>query len=161
VAVRAFAHIAAARPARLLRAGTGPELASTLALAAGLGLADKVVSLGLEVGIEGLYPDADLLISPSDHESFGLAILEALSCGVPVAATDVGGVSEVVGPEGGHARLAPAGDHAALGEAGLALLEDGDREAARERAMLFPPERSVAGYEAVYRGQPVPAWPGR
>lgn len=150
VAVRAFAHIAAQRPARLLLAGQGPELAATMALAAELGLAERVVSLGLEVGIEGLYPGADLLLSPSDHESFGLAILEALACGVPVAATAVGGVPEVLGSEGGHARLAPAGDAAALGAAGLALLEGVDREAARERALLFTPERSLAGYEAVY-----------
>lgn len=150
--VGAFAAIAAERPARLLLVGDGPELPAAVSLAEELGVGGRVERLGETVGIETLYPGAALLLNASDHESFGLAILEALSCGVPVAATEVGGVREVTGPDGPHSRLVPPGDALALAAAGLSLLEDGDSGAARERALAFPPSASVEAYLDVYRG---------
>jgi glycosyltransferase involved in cell wall biosynthesis len=85
--------------------------------------------------LERTYAAADLLVLPSHAETYGMVVTEALARGVPVVATDVGGVSEALG---GGGLLVPPGDPAALGAALRAWLEDAElrgrlRRAARER----------------------------
>jgi glycosyltransferase involved in cell wall biosynthesis len=85
--------------------------------------------------LERAYSAADLLVLPSHAETYGMVVTEALARGVPVVATDVGGVSEALGDGG---LLVPPGDPAALGAALRAWLGDADlrerlRRAARER----------------------------
>lgn len=80
----------------LLLAGDGPELASLEYKARELGLGDRVRKVGAWDHIEQLLPIADIYLQPSEHESFGLAALEAMSCGVPVLITDRGGPTEFI-----------------------------------------------------------------
>lgn len=94
--VHIFHRLTQQRPAVLLLVGDGPESGAALALAAQLGIADKVHFLGNQQRVENLFACADAFLLPSYYESFGLAALEAMACGVPVVAADVGGVSEVI-----------------------------------------------------------------
>jgi glycosyltransferase involved in cell wall biosynthesis len=85
--------------------------------------------------LDRTYAAADLLVLPSHAETYGMVVTEALARGVPVVATDVGGVSEALGDGG---LLVARGDPAALGAALRAWLSDGElrerlRAAARER----------------------------
>ncbi len=152
--VRAFAEIARQLPARLLLAGAGPDLDHALAIASDLGCSDRVECLGAVDPIETVLADADLFLSASETESFGLSMLEAMSCGVPCVSTDVGGIAEVLGESGGL--LSPLGEPRVMGRLGLELLSDVDRHraasrAARERAKEFASARVVDRYLDLYR----------
>ncbi len=152
--VRAFAVLARELPSRLLLAGDGPDRDHGLAVAADLGLKDRVEHLGNVEQIESILADADLCLSMSETESFGLSLLEAMSCGVPCVSSDVGGVSEVLGDTGA---LVPLGDTDAAGRAAIALLSDVDRhradgKASRARAVeRFDRDKVVDQYFAIYR----------
>jgi glycosyltransferase involved in cell wall biosynthesis len=106
--------------------------------------------------VESLLAAADLFLLPSDEEAFGLAALEAMSCGAPVIATTAGGVPEVV-EDGKTGFLLAPGDVDGMARATLALLTDGPRlaefrEAARRRAVeQFDTGLIVPQYEAYYR----------
>lgn len=91
-----LAGLAQRERAVLLLAGDGPELAGLEYRARELGLGGRVRLLGPWERIEELLPVADLYLQPSEHESFGLAALEAMSCGVPVLITQRGGPLEFV-----------------------------------------------------------------
>jgi glycosyltransferase involved in cell wall biosynthesis len=84
-------------PARLVLIGDGPDREHAMAVASDLGCIDKVEHLGMQDQIQDLLPQADLFLSASETESFGLSMLEAMSCGVPCISTAVGGVGEVIG----------------------------------------------------------------
>jgi len=152
--VRAFARIEQEMPAKLVLIGDGPDREHALAVASDLGVLDKVEHLGMQEQVHDLLPQADLFLSASETESFGLSMLEAMSCGVPCVSTDVGGVSEVLGDTG---RLVPFADPEAMATAALPLLRDADlhrrlAEAARQRAVdHFATERIVEQYERIYR----------
>src|SRR5438132_426040 len=97
---------------------------------------------------------SDLFLLPSETESFGLAALEAMACAVPVIATAVGGLPEVVVP-GETGFLTPKGDVAAMIAQGLRVLRDGAlharmRAAAARRALEFAADRIVPRYEQLY-----------
>jgi glycosyltransferase involved in cell wall biosynthesis len=106
--------------------------------------------------VEGVIGAGDVFLLPSSEESFGLAALEAMACGVPVVASNAGGIPElVVDGEGGF--TFPVGDTSAMAERVVALLSD-PRELARqrERARLratetFSTAKIVDRYEALYR----------
>ena len=152
--VRAFGAIQRQIPARLLLLGDGPDKEHALAVADDLGCGHRVEHLGVRDDLENVLPQADLFLSASQTESFGLSILEAMSCGVPSVSTDVGGVAEVVGDAG---VLVPPGDPAAMARAAVAALSDPAsydalRQRAQERARnRFTKEQIVASYEAIYR----------
>ena len=152
--VRAFAAIAAELPARLWLLGDGPDREHALAVAADLGCKHKVEHMGMQDNLETLLPRADLFLSASQTESFGLSMLEAMSCGVPCVSTAVGGVAEVLGDTG---RLVPFGDPDAMARQALAILTDAELHgrlaaAARQRAeQQFATERIVNLYEDLYR----------
>jgi glycosyltransferase involved in cell wall biosynthesis len=103
-----------------------------------------------------LLAPADVFLLTSTEESFGLSALEALSCGVPVVATDVGGVSEVV-RDGETGLLTPRDDMAACAVKLAELLFDSERARAMGRAARLDVERRfsrdgvVSRYEALYR----------
>ena len=82
--------------ARCIFAGAGPEQANLESLAASLGLADRVTFLGSRDDIPRLLSAADIFILPSLKEGFSNAILEAMACGLPVVASDVGGAREII-----------------------------------------------------------------
>ena len=155
-AVRVFAKVRAVMPARLLLIGDGQDRPEALHLAQTLEVKPDVIFLGKQDDVESLLAVADLLLLPSADEAFGLAALEGLSCGVPVVATNVGGVPEVV-EDGKSGFLLPVGDVGGMADAALALLADAARyaefrAAARRRAVEhFDIAQIVPRYEAYYR----------
>jgi len=151
--VRAFALIRRTVPARLLLAGDGPDREHALAVAEDLGCTDKIEVLGVRDGTTSVLEGADLFLSASETESFGLSMLEAMACGVPCVSTDVGGVREVLGDTGA---LVPMGQPERLAGAALKLLRDPELHArhaaaSRERAVaLFARDAVIARYVDLY-----------
>ena len=155
--VRVFARIRSAVPSVLVLVGDGPERPEAEAEAERLGVQDAVFFLGKLDTVADLLQAADLFLLPSTSESFGLAALEAMACGVPVVASRVGGLPEVIVDEQ-SGWLVPPGPHAteAMTERGVAALTDGGlwrriREGAVARARDFALDRVVPQYEALYR----------
>jgi N-acetyl-alpha-D-glucosaminyl L-malate synthase BshA len=153
--VRAFARVRAERPARLRLVGDGPERANVELLVASLGLTGDVELLGERADLPELLREAAVFLLPSETESFGLAALEALACGVPVVASRVGGVPEVV-EDGRTGFLCGVGDVEAMAKGTLRLLSDpalhqAHAAAARARAETFARGPAIDRYEALYR----------
>src|SRR5207302_9242618 len=111
-------------PARLALIGDGPERPRIEAEVRARGLHADVRFLGEQLDFVATLQAADVFLLPSETESFGLAALEALSCGVPVVASRVGGVPEVV-REGEDGFLLPVGDVVAMAAAVRRILDDG------------------------------------
>ncbi len=153
--VRIFEKVSRRLDARLMLVGDGPEYGRTRELVEELGLADRVRFIGIVDEVAPLLAAADLLLLPSETESFGLAALEAMASGVPVVASRVGGLPEVV-EHGVTGYLAPVGDVEAMADFSLRILSDCALrkrlgEAARERAVrLFDWHAIVPRYEEVY-----------
>lgn len=152
--VRVFARISRTVPARLLLVGDGPDRLKVHELAESEGVGDRVLFLGKQNSVAELLSCTDLFLLPSETEAFGLVALEAMACGVPVVATDTGGVPEVV-DDGVSGFLRPVGDVEAMAEAGTRLLSDRplwDRfsAAARRGAERFGSDAVVSQYEAFY-----------
>lgn len=138
--VRAFARVRAEIPeARLVIFGDGPERGALERLAAALGLGGAVEFRGYVEGAGRRCGEAAVLAVPSSRESFGIAALEAMACGVPVVAARVGGLPELV-LDGETGLLVPPEDEKALAKALVGLLRDPERAAGlgaagRERAL--------------------------
>jgi len=154
--IRVFKRILEQVPARLVMVGDGPERISAVGVARQLGIADRIQYVGTYESIESILAAADLVIQPSEHESFGLVPLEAMACQVPVVTTNSGGVCEVV-EEGVTGYLCEVGDIEAMARHAIDLLTHPDKAAemgrrGRERALrLFPREAIVDQYEALYQ----------
>ena len=154
--LRAFQRATATRPARLVIAGDGPSRAPLEALAAELGLADRVSFIGYVAQPQTLYPSFDIVALSSDTEQMPMAVLEAMAAGLPVAATDVGDIRTMLAPE--NAALLTPRDDAALANALAALLDDPALRArlgAANRARAareFDQAAMFAAYEALFRG---------
>jgi len=152
--VRAFAAIHQKVPSRLQLVGDGPDREHAFAIASDLGCMEAVQHLGSVESTEAILADADLFLLASETESFGLSMLEAMSCGVPCVSTDVGGVSEVIG---GGGFLTPPNDPQAMADAALPLLTDERLHqkvaaAGRARALeLFDMDRVADKYFQLYR----------
>jgi len=95
-AVEIFARVRQAMRAKLVLIGDGPDRGAAEWLVRKHGLTNDVFLLGKQDQVYEKLGVADLFLLPSDHESFGLAALEAMACEVPVIATNVGGVPEVI-----------------------------------------------------------------
>ena len=152
--VRVFARASRRVAARLVLVGDGPARGLAQKVAEEEGVAGKVVFLGKQSSVAELLACADVLLLPSESEAFGLVALEAMACGVPVVATAVGGVPELV-PHGEAGFLAPLGDVDAMAEGVVELLANPERwkaasDAAREVAGRFSADRIVPRYEALY-----------
>jgi N-acetyl-alpha-D-glucosaminyl L-malate synthase BshA len=142
-------------PARLLLVGDGPDRSSAEWLANSKGLQNRIHFLGKQERVHELLPVADLMLMPSELESFGLAALEAMACKVPTIATRVGGVPELI-TDGVTGRLFPVGDVDGMGAAAIELLSDEDRlrtmaEAGRRFAQdHYCASRIIPLYERYY-----------
>ncbi|HZZ40458.1 MAG TPA: N-acetyl-alpha-D-glucosaminyl L-malate synthase BshA [Acidobacteriaceae bacterium] len=124
--VRIFSRVARDIPARLLMIGDGPDRSAAEWIAHRKGIQDRVHFLGKQSNVSEILPLADLLLMPSEQESFGLVALEAMACRVPTIATRVGGVPELI-DDGVNGRLFPVGDVEAMAGAAVELLSDSDR----------------------------------
>ncbi len=144
-----------ALPVKLLLVGDGPDRVPAERRARELGVYDDARFLGKQDPVEEILSIADVFLIPSGSETFGLAALEAMACGVPVVASDIGGLPELV-RDGTDGFLCPLGDLDAFANRTRALLTDDDlhaqmAEAARERAMhTFDLDSIVPQYEAHY-----------
>jgi N-acetyl-alpha-D-glucosaminyl L-malate synthase BshA len=124
--VRIFAQVARQVPAKLVLVGDGPDRSAAEWLAHDLEIHEKIHFMGKQERVNELLPLADLMLMPSELESFGLAALEAMACKVPSIATRVGGVPELI-DDGVTGLLYPVGNVEDMAEGAVALLKDRDR----------------------------------
>jgi sugar transferase (PEP-CTERM/EpsH1 system associated) len=141
---------------RVAIAGGGPCRRDLERFAAGLGLGDRIAFLGEVRDVPPVLARARMFVLPSRSEGIPLTVLEAMACGLPVVATRVGGLPEVV-DEGVTGLLVPSADPAALADAMARIWNDPERRermgrAGRRRAEdRFDVRRMVAQYELLYR----------
>jgi N-acetyl-alpha-D-glucosaminyl L-malate synthase BshA len=153
--VEVFRRVLERTPVRLVLVGDGPDRAQVEQRCRELGICNAITMTGNLSVIEEVLVGADVFLLPSETESFGLAALEALSCEVPVVATAVGGLPELVN-DGECGFLVPVGDVEAMAERVLELLGDDRRRrafgrAGRARAIQhFAQQNVVARYRWVY-----------
>lgn len=93
--VETFYRVQQKMPAKLMMVGDGPERTPAEELVKSLGIRDKVIFFGNSNEVDSILKYSDLFMLPSETESFGLAALEAMACGVPVISTNAGGLPEV------------------------------------------------------------------
>jgi N-acetyl-alpha-D-glucosaminyl L-malate synthase BshA len=153
--IHIFARVRKEVDAVLVMVGEGPMLREAKELAEQLGIQKHVRYLGKQLDIVSILGCADVLLFPSDTESFGLAPLEAMACEVPVVATKTGGIPEVV-THGVTGYLAEVGDVAAMARHAIELGQNRDLrlkmgKAGRQAAISnFHPDRIIPQYEALY-----------
>jgi L-malate glycosyltransferase len=153
--VRVFALIRERVPARLLIVGEGPELGRAEQLIDQLGVTAHVELVGEAQDVVGLLSVSDLFLLPSLQESFGLSALEAMACGVPVVASNAGGLPEVIADRVTGFLHAPDDMHG-MAESAMAILSDPAAharmaaEGARIAVDRFSADRIVPQYEALY-----------
>lgn len=136
---------------RLVLAGTGPSEALLRAKAQALGLGSRVTFAGMVPDPSALYASADLFVLSSDHEGFGIVLVEALHAGLPIVATDCPTGPREVLEGGAHGRLVPPRDAAALARAIVEALAAPrpDPLPLRRRAGDFAPETVARAYLAL------------
>src|SRR5688572_2589385 len=150
-----FARVRQECPAKLLLVGDGPERPKAEWLADTQGVSQDVLFLGKQNEMAPLLSIADILLLPSENESFGLVALEAMACEVPVVATKIGGLPEVVEHEE-DGFLLGVGDVTGMANACLKLvknaqLRDEMGRTARKHALRdFCSTKVVRHYEQLY-----------
>jgi len=143
-------------PARLLLVGDGPDLSLAYRKARELGINELVHGVGAQEEVVPLLSVSDVFLLPSSQESFGLAALEAMACEVPVVASHVGGLPEVI-QDGVNGFLHPPDALDAMAASALSILQDDELHArigtaaCRRVREEFCVERVVPMYEACYR----------
>ncbi len=153
--VRILAEVLKQTPARLYMVGDGPDRPEAHRLARELGVDKHVTFMGKQDHVERIFPQMHVLLMPSEMESFGLAALEGMACGVPPVATRVGGVPELV-THGLDGFLEPVGDIAAQAARVVELLTNEDlcqkmSAAARRTAVeRFASSIIIPQYERYY-----------
>lgn len=153
--VRIFDLVRKKMKAKLLLVGDGPDRSSSEQLARDLGIIDDIKFLGKQAEIIPLLSIADLFLIPSQSESFGLSALEAMACGVPVVASSVGGLPEVV-IHGTTGYIAEMGDIERMAKYSVDLLSNDSKyrlfaSACRKRAVEeFDAASVVSQYEQLY-----------
>jgi len=153
-AVRAFYLIRRHVPATLVFVGKGPDEPQVRELAQKLKILKHIRFVGEDPDVADHLRGAGLLMSTSEFEGFGMSVLEAMACGVPVVSTDSGGVQEVVSES--CARVVAVGDVEGLAAASVEILRDENLaramgDAGRRRAEeMFDVDRVVPQYEALY-----------
>jgi N-acetyl-alpha-D-glucosaminyl L-malate synthase BshA len=154
--VKVFARASRQVPSRLVFIGDGPDRPEAVDEARQQGVTDRVVFLGKQDSVAEIMACADLLILPSQNESFGLVALEAMASGVPVIASHAGGLPEVV-ENGETGFLAPVGDVEAMADGAVEILRDAEgwrrfseqaRQSATER---YSTDIIIPQYERYYQ----------
>jgi L-malate glycosyltransferase len=162
--VEVFAKVNEKVPSRLLFVGEGPDLPKVIARVKELGLTDRVCFCGKQDDVAEVISLGDLMLLPSEKESFGLVALEAMACGVPTVGSMAGGIPELV-TDGETGYLAPIGDTDKMAQDAIRLLSDPDRYARMVEACLrrarytFCNDLITSQYEDIYYrvlGRPIP-----
>jgi glycosyltransferase involved in cell wall biosynthesis len=140
--IRAFALVRERHPAILQIVGVGANEDRLRALAHELGVAEDVHLLGWRDNPYSVLQESDIFVLSSTTEGFGIVIVEALACGLPVVSTDCKGGPREILEDGESGLLVPVGDHESMAKAMLRLVEDSDlyrrmSERATERANDF------------------------
>ncbi len=154
--VEIFMRVQKRQPAVLLMVGDGPERSSAEWLAHHYGIERMIHFLGKRDNIDELIGISDLLLLPSETESFGLVALEAMACEVPVVVSNVGGLPEVV-TDGKEGYLAGARDVETMANRSIEILADEKRRRemgrrGRETAKArFCSDAIVTQYENYYK----------
>lgn len=142
-------------PAKLLLIGDGPDRTTAEWSVREKGLSQDVIFMGKQNQVQDLLNVADVMLLPSDLESFGLAALEGMACGVPAVCSRVGGLPEVVN-DGVEGFLVPARDVKGMAARALEILTNPERHkqmagAARRRALShFCASKIIPMYERLY-----------
>lgn len=153
--LKAFKIINESIPSKLVLVGDGPERAKMERLARQLDISEHVNFLGNLKSTKEVLNISDLFMLPSSSESFGLAALEALACGVPVIATNKGGIPEVV-EHGKCGFLSNVGDYSEMSKNALSILSNEKTFAdfklnARQTAKKFDIQEILPIYEKIYK----------
>ena len=141
-------------PSKLVLIGDGPERPRMEMLSREWGISQEVCFLGKQDNVEELLAISDLFLLPSEHESFGLAALEAMACEVPVIASNIGGLTEVI-LQGKTGYACPVADINEMATKAIYILSDSDRHdafrlAAYNRAKDFDIHQILPMYENTY-----------
>ncbi len=156
IVLSVFERVRRRIPCRLILMGDGPEREPSERRAAELGIERDVVFMGDQEFIADILPVGDVFLLPSEHESFGLAALEAMSCGLPVVASSIGGLDEVI-DDGESGFLLDPRDSDGMSRIILDLLGDEERRRsigmkARERAKRdFAKDKIINEYIQLYK----------
>jgi N-acetyl-alpha-D-glucosaminyl L-malate synthase BshA len=155
-AIKTFDIVQREVPSKLILVGDGPERSECERLARQLNLTDKIKFLGKQDGLVEILTASDIFLIPSQSESFGLAALEAMACGLPVVSSSVGGLPELVGHnESGF--IAEIGDIERMAKYAVDLLSNEKKyrifsQNAREKAVRkFDINKVVPHYEEYYK----------
>ena len=153
--IKIFYNIQKEIPAKLMMVGDGPEKEKAEILCQELGILDKVIFFGNSNEIDKILCMTDLFLLPSETESFGLAALEAMSCGVPVISSNSGGLPEV-NFDGFSGYLSNVGDVEEMAANALKILKDEAvlkqfKANALEVARRFDIKNILPKYEALYQ----------
>jgi len=154
--VEIFDRVQKQVPSRLLLIGDGPDRSQAEYLAFSKGIHDRVIFLGKQDRINEKLAVADVMLLPSELESFGLAALEAMACEVVPVATRVGGLPEVV-EDGVSGFLAAVGDVETMAQRAIGILEDEaklrdmGKRARRSAQARFCASKIIPQYEQFYR----------
>lgn len=153
--IKIFYNIQKEMPAKLMMVGDGPEKEKAEALCMELGIYEKVIFFGNSNEIDKILLLTDLFLLPSETESFGLAALEAMACGVPVISSNSGGLPEV-NFEGISGYLSNVGDVDEMAANAIKILEDDEvlkqfKQNALEVAKKFDIQNILPKYEALYQ----------
>jgi len=149
-----FQKVHAAMPSKLLMIGDGPERQNAEDLCRKLGICNDIRFLGKQDQMEEILNIADLFLLPSQYESFGLAALEAMACGVPVISSNAGGLPEI-NVQGRTGFLSDVGDVDTMAARAIHILEDEARlkqfkDNALAHAAEFSIDKIVPMYETLY-----------
>jgi L-malate glycosyltransferase len=153
--INIFYNIQKEIPAKLMMVGDGPEKEPAEQLCKELGIDDKVVFFGKSHEIDQILCFSDLFLLPSETESFGLAALEAMACGVPVISSNTGGIPEV-NKQGFSGLLSNVGDVAEMSANALKILKDKSllktyKTNAKAESLKFDIHKIVPLYENIYK----------
>jgi N-acetyl-alpha-D-glucosaminyl L-malate synthase BshA len=152
--IRTFERVHAKIPSKLLMIGDGPERQSAEELCRTLHICNDIRFLGKQEQMDEILSITDLFLLPSQYESFGLAALEAMACGVPVISTNAGGLPEI-NVHGKTGFLSDVGDVNDMAQHAIYILEDHARletfkDNALQHAREFEKQRIIPMYEALY-----------
>ena len=149
-----FNQVNKIKPSKLILAGDGPERSYIEQLCSKNNVSEKVFFLGKQDNIEKILSISDVFLMPSETESFGLAALEAMACGVPVVSTNTGGLPEV-NKHGYSGFTAKLGNIEEMSNYVLEILEteitlSSFRKNAINQAKIYETEKIIPLYEKLY-----------